>query len=419
MLLKKTLLLFCIMGTITLYAQAPLQLRKQFFEQPEKRLYYAHQLLLHYQETTIDSLYGIGQFLISEGLEKQRKSWLYYGKYLISYTYNNQNELDYSYRNLNDCIAYYHRTKDLENLAAVQNLLGQTYFLEGRYPEAKNSFLLSMENHRLSHAHYRTSIAQLNLAEYLYATEQYAMAEKEVQAFLLQAESEHLEKSVRRGYNLLGKIYLATGRKKQAYRILEEALELAGEDANLLVMASCLNSLGIAYIENQDLASALRSFERALELREIANNPPLICESAFNLGEYFYVLNDWDKALEYYQLELKWAKKFDLLEQQADALEAIGYTQFEMGKKDLAFETAMVYADIQKQLLQKMRGKNQILGQDFRSQEREQDSQIARDRERILEKRLKNSEKTKTYILVCTILSLLGLTWFLTRKKSV
>lgn len=417
-MLQKTFIIFFLFGFVSnTLAQDIRKITKTFYADVSKRLACAEKLRTYYLDVTADSLFPIATFLIDEGVKKHEKSWLYYGKYLICYYYNSKNKINYSYANLLSCKQYYEAIRDKESLAKVLDLLGQSSFLDLRYAEAIDYYVESMQMHRESSSDYVLSNAQLNLCEAFYAMGRYDSAEKEIESFIRQARQENLSDAIRKGYNLSGKIYLVTNRKEQAYQIWEKAMKLAKQFKNPKILASNYNLMAIALAEQGQLEEAKSYFEKSLELRIQTNNPPQICESAYNLGELSFLSGDFMASIGYYQQALDWANKYKLLSEKADALEAIGYAWAELKQHDKAFEYAMLYAEKQDSLLLHLRTADQMLDEDFQNQESLTQSFVQRQRERILEERIRNERRT-SYLLFGSSIVLIVILFYIIMKKS-
>lgn len=418
MLRNSLIILLLVVVSPVVKAQDIPHITQLLYTQERNRLANAETLRTYYINVSADSLYPVASFLINEGIRKRNKAWLYFGKYLISYYYNSKNRLRFSFENLLACREYYERIGDRETHAKVLDMLGQSCFLDHRKSEAIEYFVESMREHRNSHSDYALSNAQLNLAETFYAMQRYESAEKEIESFIRQAKKEQLNDACRKGYNLLGKIYLATERKAQAFAIWEEAMKLARKFKNPRILASNYNLMAIAFAERGDFSEARANFTKALELRKRVNDPVQICESAYNLGELAFLEGDFEASIACYQQALDAANRYGLLAEKADALEAIAYAYAELKQFDKAFEFQTLHAEKKDSLLTKISLQDLKLDEGYQQQYDMAQEFVQRDKERILESRIKDEQQMK-YVLFGFALLLLGVMVLLLWRRSV
>ncbi|TNE54433.1 MAG: tetratricopeptide repeat protein [Bacteroidetes bacterium] len=417
-MLKRIVFSVLCLWPISSWSQNIKEIREGFYRADDHCLDYAVQLRDYYFENDVDSLRPLGEFLISEGIREERKSWMYYGKFLLSYYYNNHNELAFSYANLKDCQRYYERNRDLEMESEVQNLLGHTYFRDQKYNQAILCFLSSMELFSDSPAKGGLSVAQLNLAEVFYARGRYDMAEREGRSFHKRAKQLGLLRSERRAVQLLGKVYLEQKKLERAFDQLNESMKLALEIGDHGALASAHNALAIAYTQSGDLDQARKHFLQSLKQRNLQGDIRGRCESLYNLGELCYLEGKWKQAMEYYQEEWKLSEKFSLSREGNDAMEAMAYTLEAMGKIDSAFVTSMnLVEQFQKQRAEEETNKRK-LGNEFYEQRIESIAVRQRERERVLESRIAKESGKQLFFWIVIFVSV-GLNLYLFIGRSI
>ncbi len=99
----------------------------------------------------------------------------------------------------------------------------------------------------------------------------------------------------------LGMVYSKLGDYPKAIRYLLEALRLAEKSGAKSAEASIYNSLGVAYKNNNSLASATEAYNKALAIYTEINKPESIAGCYVNIGNVFMLKKENEKALEFHQ----------------------------------------------------------------------------------------------------------------------
>ncbi|WP_203990620.1 AfsR/SARP family transcriptional regulator [Virgisporangium aurantiacum] len=96
--------------------------------------------------------------------------------------------------------------------------------------------------------------------------------------------------------NVLGWCHVRLGDHRTAIRYTEEAVAIAGEDANWL--AGALDTLGAAHAGLGDWTPAIAYFERAIALNRVAGDRTCEAESLLRLGDAYSATGGHDAAVE-------------------------------------------------------------------------------------------------------------------------
>lgn len=129
--------------------------------------------------------------------------------------------------------------------------------------------------------------------------------------------------------NMLGSLYIRTGRHEEAIKIYEKMQNVAeGDEQN----AAALGNLGFAYFSLDMLDDAERYFRDALELNEQAGNVIGAGEDLRDLGEVLRLKGDDEKAGEYMRRALKIAQDANNKGAEASAHLRLGGLAFGRGR---------------------------------------------------------------------------------------
>ena len=400
-----TLVLFCL----TYFAQSQLisSVRKSFYSSDKNILKNASILRGFYLDESPDSIYNIGSFLIRKGFQNESHAQINYGKLIISSYYYEHGKADVSIENLKECIRYYERRKDVENLADAQNMMGLALMYQEKNKEAISWFLKSLNNAQNLPEDTESYMAQINMVEAFYRLNQFESAEKELEAFIEKVKRQKLNKGLRKAYQLKSKICFATERISEGIAYSKKSLQLAFQNGDKLGLSFAQNDMAIAYFQEGNEMEAKKSFEKSLQLRKEIGNFPIICESYFNLGEYYYYKEEYAKAIQYYDSCFQLALKNTLLQEQVDALERIGECYSKSNSLQKAYEFMAKFAVTQRELIQKIKADNVEIDSDLRNfRDSEQELNQAK-RERELQKRVDESERNSFWMLILTAIVIL------------
>ena len=417
--MKKLLLIFLTGLAMTVQAQDVRRLRAELYRENGNRIQLAARLRDIFLDESIDSLFSLGKYLLHEGIYGDDNAMLHYGKLTLAGYYNHVGKTELSIPYLSDCIAYYKRRGDLEKLADAENLMGLAHLYNTAYNEAGTWFLKSIAtSHQLGKEN-QSYMAQVNLTELYFREEKLDLAESEIKSFIGKVRSQNLMKGLKKGYDLLGKIYMQQGKTQDAIAYYDKALALALHNGDKSGKANAFNNSAIASFETGNPAQAYDYFQKALELRLQTNKPLGISESYYNLGDWNFYQGNLPEALAFYKQSLAVAEKYNLIKETADACQMLAETCKAMGH----FKEAVVYLEEQLTQTNLMRRQNQAKEKDFQTMAREMESSEQqwkqKRRESQLQQRLDRERNlVRMLLLGLGVVLLIGLSaYFFSRRK--
>lgn len=388
------------------------QLRKEFYSTSANRIENAIKLRDFYLDESPDSIFNIGSFLINQGIKSEDLSFLNFGKLIISSYYNKKGKTEISRENLTSCILYYEKRKDYEMLADAQNLMGVACFHEQHTKEAINWFLKSLKSADLIIEEHQSYMAQINMVEAFIRLKDYESAEKEAYSFLDKVKQQKLNKGIRRAYDMLAKICFATEKIEEGIKFYQKSLDLALENGDKLGLSFAHNNIAIAYFEMGDLQKTLENFNIALKYRKEINNPNLISESYFNLGEYYFYTEKYDDAISQYMQAKKVAEKFNLIKENTDATQRLAECLELKGDFKSAYQISLDFANLQSELNLKIKSDDAKINENYSDFKENEQKITQKIRENTLEERLKKSIQLN-WILVILFISLYSILSYL------
>ncbi|MFK7814511.1 MAG: tetratricopeptide repeat protein [Maribacter sp.] len=110
--------------------------------------------------------------------------------------------------------------------------------------------------------------------------------------------------------NELGRTYRKLSQFTSAIKLHQEALDLANKDNNLEFKVASLNYLGVVFRRTSSIRTAMDYNQKALELAESVENPSVSIKRSINIsvnciGNLYQMLDQHDKAIEYFERSLR------------------------------------------------------------------------------------------------------------------
>jgi len=145
-------------------------------------------------------------------------------------------------------------------------------------------------------------------------------------------------KESRSGIQAIATAQLKQGRRDEALRLLEAAVELAELSHEPSSKASVLINLGLFYGQGGDYGRAIGYLDEGLAIAERLKNESLVAAAGNNLGNVYRRRGQYDKALAVYQRALAANEAAGLEEPAARTLNNLGMTRQEQGDFSSALE---------------------------------------------------------------------------------
>jgi len=189
-----------------------------------------------------------------------------FGKY-----FENNKNFDFAIENYKRSLNIWEQTGQKQEIAKLLNILGIVYYSKGNFTEAETLYqkALSMRS-------------EINNKEGLIAV-----------------------------YNNLTLLYLKMGNYEKSLEFSLQALSLVESMDDTEQLARTIDLVALNYYQLGKFKNALEYYLRELQLYEKLENPPdnIILDIYFNIGKIYFSMQDFDKALKYYQKGLVKAEK--------------------------------------------------------------------------------------------------------------
>ncbi|MEZ4767290.1 MAG: tetratricopeptide repeat protein [Caldilineales bacterium] len=171
----------------------------------------------------------------------------------------------------------------------------------------------------------------LRRAELKRLTGDFAGAQEIVQRAVSLAERAGNALLEARGYALLGRILLQTGKESEAREWLELANEVAGNQGDVRLQALSLYDLGHTYLGNTQLAEATERYRQAQALFEEVSDRKGIANCLLMLGAVERQTGNHDDALRFYDQALATCRTLGWRHGESYVLSNLGNTYFTLG----------------------------------------------------------------------------------------
>lgn len=143
--------------------------------------------------------------------------------------------------------------------------------------------------------------------------------------------------------NELGRTYRNLSQFTKSINLHKEALDIATKYDNLEFRVASLNNLGVVYRRTSSIRTAMDYNQKALELAESVENRSLSIKRSINvsvnsIGNLYQMLDQYDRAIEYFETSLRLETELNNLLGQAINYQNIGECKEEQGNLTDALE---------------------------------------------------------------------------------
>lgn len=290
---------------------------------PEERIKSAGFLQEFYSGESIDSIKVVGEKLFYYALSKQNYLCLEESKIILCESMMfNQKYVD-AILILKKLLPKAEKRRDNIQTSRICKLISQSYvYLKDRKLSliwAKKSQVLLKNEKELSN---RIN-GKVVLAESYFLNNKDEIAIKILKKLIIENKKLENDRRLESIYQLLGNHYLKENELKKSKYYFSEAFIISKKIKLILPLSHSINNLAIIDYEEGKYETAKLKFTKALDLRLKANNSKAISESYYNLGDFYFYLNDIENAKMWYLKSEKFCKNNNLYFEQIDALKAL------------------------------------------------------------------------------------------------
>ena len=332
-----TIVLFVLCSYFSLFAQS-VDSRKQWEllnnGNETERIEAAKKLSLYYQSESIDSLRIVGETLFFYGIDNHYQPAIEFGKITLAEFYVMNGRINDGIAMAKATLPLLQERGDMTLLSNVCRIIASGY----RKLEDGNSSMLWAKkaiayNEDNSESSDKTE-GIISLAEAYLLQNKEKLAIEAYDEYISKATKAQNFRGLSTAYARLGDIYRISEKFDLAEKFFKLSYQMAKKTNLTSPKAHALNNLAIVYFEKGDTTNSHLHFQMALKLRESVNDVKSISESLYNLGDYHFYIEQYDKALYWYQKSTDLAKKNSLLKEEKDGLLAMAQVYKELKQFD-------------------------------------------------------------------------------------
>ncbi|MEW5768042.1 MAG: tetratricopeptide repeat protein [bacterium] len=146
------------------------------------------------------------------------------------------------------------------------------------------------------------------------------------------------EKNIAKLISKMGQIYYLLGDYDSALKQYQKALEIIERIGDIAQVAKSLHQIGMVYHQRGDYDSALKQYQKALEIDERIGDIAGVAGSLHNIGMIYHQRGDYDSAIKHYQKALEIAERIGDIAGVAKSLHNIGAIYHQRGDYDSAIK---------------------------------------------------------------------------------
>jgi CHAT domain-containing protein/Tfp pilus assembly protein PilF len=232
-------------------------------------------------------------------------------------------------------------TQDIVQENRKRIALGETLYYLGSYQQALSYLQIAQRasGDRNDYAKTLNIIGDIN-----FELGQYEEAKQSYQQSLGVRQSVGDRKGTIRSLNNLGRVEQVLGDAQAALKLYSQSLDLAESLGDLGIQAVVLNSLGLVALDLGLKNQALDYLERSLNISR--NFTAARVQTLISLGLFYRQQEEYDKAIEYYQEALAWARQKGDRIGETKALKGLGEILLKQKKTPEAIKALQTSAEV-------------------------------------------------------------------------
>ena len=289
----------------------------------QERLNQAHLIYEVYNSENLDSLKILGEDLFFYGIDNGYQPAIEEGKIMLAEYLIQTGQVDKGIELLKPMLSLANEQNDIALKLKITRFITLGYC---RLKDSKSAILWAKRIQLYKkniHDPQEKLQGELLYAEALQLNNKSPEALKIYENYIQQAKKIHFNRGLSSAYAKLGDLYSKKGNFTKAKLYFEESFKYSKKTKLFSAQANAINNLAIINFEENKKSEALIYFTQALEIRQKANNPRGICESYYNLGDFYFYSENIPEAEKYYWLSKNTATKNNLTLDEKDALMAL------------------------------------------------------------------------------------------------
>ncbi len=231
-------------------------------------------------------------------------------KPLLSMLYSNRSFVYYGMGDMNKAIADLEKAneinteiKDTVNLAKDLNNLGFIYTSWGKYETGIEYYKKALEYSLQKGIKERSAICCNNIGMSYFEQGKYDLAEEFILQALEMDRENGFNHNVAKRYNNLGLVYYQQGKVEKSISHFEMAAEVFLEEGDSINYAKAIINISDIYFKTGRNTEAFQYLQKGYNISLRTNSLPLIEHNTGKMYRYYKSIGEYQKALEYKELQ--------------------------------------------------------------------------------------------------------------------
>lgn len=354
--------------------------------------------------------------ILEKGIKRNNNLEINSAKFVLAIVLLNNGKSEVAKQYLLQSKSFFSRKENINVVAILYNYLGHCDYKSGRFRDANESYGKAKMLWKSLNNTIEANLSNSFIAMSLIQMGQLEKAEKIYNECIENLLPYKKNRTLSNYYSQLGEIYSTRKLSRKAAYFFDKGTEYAYRTGDPGTIARSLNYLAISNFYKGDIEAALNMFNKSLEYRKRSGDIKLVCESYYNIGSVYQEEKKFELAEEYYQLSINEAKKHGLFQDQAEAQLEISNIYKEQKQFNHAFEHLTKYLSIKEKMLNQVKTENEHDNELVELLNQSQILEKANGREIQLNKKLKREKSKLRYILLGSVIFIIGIGFFFNRK---
>lgn len=355
------------------------------------------------------------------GIESGREDAIAMSNYVFGHYLNDNSLFNEAYTKLKEAERYYTFVELDSMICVVHNALGNNFFLQSERNKAEEYYLSSIDFGKRVEDPSFENLSYSNLARIFIGQEKYKEAKQLLDDYIIANEKVSHIRNLGTAYGVYGQLYLNQNKFDEAIDKLERSMEYNLATGNNELIGNGYTNMAIAAYFQEDYVKAKSYFELALAYREKEGKPYYIAESYYNLGDFFFGINELDSAQIAYQNSLEIARNSANLVGEKDALMQLSVLYDSIDQPENEVEMLRKYIEVERKLNKEQITRELATLRLSFEQELQQKDYLTQQREKELRKQIDKVDTVWDYwlwIVMVFVLTIAGFVFIAYRKTN-
>lgn len=288
-----------------------------------ERLNASKNLYNHYNTQNFDTVRIIGEQLFDYGIETHDYLSIEFSKLILADYFCHHGKTQEAIALVKSTLSEMEQRSDYPTLTVATNIVNNCYLLQRDIFSSLYWAKKCFEYGKKSKKSFNKYVSIYALAQAYQLKGDTKSAVEYFNLYTTKMVAKYKFREACKGYAKLGDLYRLSGTIEKAEKQFILSMNCAKKHGGLSPYAHALNNLAIIDFEKGNTELAKEKFIQSMQLRVKLNDPKSIAESYYNMGDYYFYVENNISAETWYKKSIEYARNNQLISEQIDGLNAL------------------------------------------------------------------------------------------------